>query len=102
MKLFIELNWVVLVVTLAILYLSKVLEDKNKLITKSLKVEYKSFAVIIIAMAVIISITNYVAIAVFGSWTIFIISILVLVALTYAILYALRTRKEDQNKTIDQ
>lgn len=102
MKLFIELNWVVLVVTLAILYLSKVLEDKNKLITKSLKVEYKSFAVIIIAMAVIISITNYVAIAVFGSWTIFIISILVLVALTYAILYALKTRKEGQNKTIDQ
>lgn len=93
MGMFFQINWLVIVVTLLILVGGYFGEKKYQIVSKRLKVEPKSFYVIILFIGIIITLVNFIAMRFFGSWKAMIIAVVAAVAIGYAALYFLRRKK---------
>lgn len=91
---FFELNWVVLVVTALIMIGGYYLENKYKFLSEKIKVEPKTFYVIVGMLAVIIALVNYIAIVVFKSWNTMFITAGVGIILFFVIMHFLKKNKD--------
>lgn len=80
-------------VTLLIIGGGIYLQKTHEFLSKSLKIEPKSFYLIMVMLCIIIALCNYIAVVVFGSWeTLILIGIIAVIAV-YAVILYLRKRK---------
>ncbi|AYV35181.1 MFS transporter [Erysipelothrix rhusiopathiae] len=94
MSTFFKLNWLVFVVTIAILFAGYYAEKKKHIISHQFGIEMKSFYGLIALLGIIIAIINYVAIVIFGSWQTMIFATLITVALGSVLFYFLKHRNK--------
>ncbi|QIK69133.1 MFS transporter [Erysipelothrix sp. HDW6C] len=95
---FFSINWVVILVTCLIIGGGYYLQKSSNFISKTLKVEPKSFYIIMGMLGIILSLVNYIAVVVFGSWQTLIFTAIGAVVVVYGVLFYLKRRSNNTKK----
>lgn len=93
MNAFINDNWIIFLVTILIMVTGALLEKKNRIISKSLKLEMSRFYILLGALGISISIANFIALEFFGTWRLMIYVGIVLFILVFAMIKYIEHRK---------
>ncbi|MBK2402554.1 MULTISPECIES: MFS transporter [Erysipelothrix] len=92
MSTFFKLNWLVIVVTIAILLAGFYAEKKKHIISHQFGIAMKSFYGLITLLGIIIAMINYIAIVVFGSWQTMIFATILTLGIGSIVFYFLKHR----------
>ncbi|HLV50013.1 MAG TPA: hypothetical protein VKY25_03710 [Erysipelothrix sp.] len=93
MNAFINDNWIIFLVTILIMVTGALLEKKNQIISKSLKLEMSRFYILLGVLGISISIANFIALEFFGTWRLMIYVGIVLFILVFAMIKYIEHRK---------
>lgn len=93
MNAFINDNWIIFLVTILIMVTGTLLEKKNQIISKSLKLEMSRFYILLGVLGISISIANFIALEFFGTWRLMIYVGIVLFILVFAMIKYIEHRK---------
>ncbi|CAM3719301.1 hypothetical protein ERUR111494_08530 [Erysipelothrix urinaevulpis] len=89
---FFQLNWIIIFITILFLFGFIVLESKFKLISEVLKTKPLILYLIITVFGAFASFLNYLAIAVIGSWELFVMIIVIGIILLTIVLFMIRRK----------
>lgn len=93
MNAFFNDNWIIFLVTILIMVTGTLLEKKNQIISKSLKLEMSRFYILLGVLGISISIANFIALEFFGTWRLMIYVGIVLFILVFAMIKYIEHRK---------
>ena len=93
MNAFINDNWIIFLVTILIMVTGTLLEKKNQIISKSLKLEMSRLYILLGVLGISISIANFIALEFFGTWRLMIYVGIVLFILVFAMIKYIEYRK---------
>lgn len=91
---FFDLNWLIIVVTALILVGGYFAQSKKEFVSKTLKIEPKSFYIIIGGLGLILAIVNYLAVTVFGFWKAMFITAGIVAVVVIGLLYYFKNKKK--------
>lgn len=93
MNAFFNDNWIIFLVTILIMVTGTLLEKKNQIISRSMKLEMSRFYILLGVLGISISIANFIALEFFGTWRLMIYVGIVLFILVFAMIKYIEYRK---------
>src|SRR5690554_2231691 len=99
MNAFFNDNWIIFLVTILIMVTGTVLEKKNQIISRSLKLEMSRFYILLGVFGISISIANFIALEFLGTWRLMIYVGIVLFILVFAMIKYIEHRKKQDINT---